>query len=52
MQTELLTKDGEKIVLVHDEPITEDELAVFRDLTVKEIKYILEQSGFKEFRYY
>ena len=51
IETELLTKDGELVVIFHEEPITEEELSVLRDFTSWELKTLLMADGFKEYRY-
>jgi hypothetical protein len=48
--TKIITKDGEEIVLFHEEDITEEEIEAFEEFTKEEIKLLCKMWGFKEFQ--
>lgn len=51
LQTQLFTADGERIVLFHDEPITEDEIKEISQLTMDDLKMVMKAVfKFKEYK--
>ena len=50
LQTEVELRDGERVVLFHDKPITAEEIEAFKEFTKHEVICLLKVRGFAERR--